>query len=220
MDSVFPDSFGRKASRADLRRRAFEANLSVNLKEAIGDEIHPVNLSQLVRVLGEAHKRVHHFVDARTSVGFGSQRAYIVLQMGLAPSAKSLRSCGPLAASVLKRVPDGTLDDFSSRERSKIADCVDRAEITRVHAVDWRPRATIRIAQFYINLLAGRDQRQHGAVVDHDRRAPVNEGIGAAILMTIFMVTAGFGLWFLGTVISQGWDLMRDEEARSLIFGR
>ncbi|MEM7544129.1 MAG: hypothetical protein AAF367_01190 [Pseudomonadota bacterium] len=219
MTTAYVQTTLRPATRAELRRKAFEANLTANLKEVIGAEIHPANLAKLVRMLGHAHMDVHHLIEARTTLGFGRFRYYVVLQSGFAPKHGKLRNSGPLAASVISRMPPDTLDVFSSVEQERIADCIDRAEITRVHAVDWRPRATVRIAQFYINLLAGKDRRSRGALVSHERRAPADEGFGAVILMMLFVAFAGVGLWLTVAVIGQLWTIISNDTVRAVLFG-
>ena len=193
------------------RRRAFETNLAEELRERLGSALHPAALSRLVAELGEAHEGVRHAVDARASFGVSGRKLYAVFQIGARMRDRASADLpGPLAARVLARLPDGALNGLSRLERAALAEAVERSEIRAAHPLDWRPRLRLGSMELYVNLLAGRDRRSPALAVTDDRRVPEEETLGLAALTAIAVVTAGFGLWMVGSVVAGALSLLGD----------
>lgn len=218
MDHAYAGEDRIVADRTIRRRRAFELNLKANIDTAFGDSIHPVNRGRLIRALGAAHAKTRHMMDARTAFGIFGLRYYCVLQGGIAPVRSSLAPAGPLALAVLGNLDPQTLDDFTDKERSMIAECVDQAEITRMHPFDWRPRLSLRFRSIYFNVLAGRDRRHAELNVGDDRRFPSSDAFGSAVLFTLVLIAAGLGLWFLVEAVFMMADALADPVIWNLLF--
>lgn len=183
-------------SVARKRRAAFEANVAAHLNENLAaGEIQRV---ALLRALGAAHVRVRHSVEARTSFRFGTQRYYVMLQMGLARRQREIGvpNAGPLAERVLARIDREMLESLSPDQRARVATAIDNAEITRPHALDVRGVVPMPGIRWYLNLIAGRDKRGDTANADDNRRAPANETVG--FLLFMLMV---FGITLLGAAL-------------------
>lgn len=200
----------------NARRGAFEANLTGNLQDALGETGHPDARRAMVRALGEAHEKVSHLIEARAAFGSEGRRWYGVLQFGAVGRSGDDEETGPMATRVFGRVDPQTLADLANDERRVVADCVERAEIRNFHPLDWRPRIWLRSTQVYLNLLAGRDRRSGESRPTDERRAPNNETMGALVISIIALVFACAGVWMIGAALIGLVEILSDPKALGL----
>jgi len=185
---------------------------------AFSSEIHPLNRAKLVHELGAAHAKCHHLLDTRTSFGIFGRRYYLVFQGGIVTRPKLSLSAGPLASIVLGKLDPAILAEFTAREREMTADCVDRAEITRMHPVACPPAASFRLRSAPLTILPGHVQRHAKVNTSDGRSAPTSDGISSAILITVALVASALGLWFLAQAVVMMMDALTDPVIWNILF--
>lgn len=208
---------GPLQSKREARRSAFEANLALQLERTLGGEASLKDIEEITRVLGAAHQAARHLIDARTSIGVGLDR-YFVLQIGAAPITGDSRidSIDPYAAKLLDCLSGDALRLVEPRLKP-VATALAKAEIARTHPMDIRLQLKTPWRRLYLTLLSGRDRRRSEGAVTHNRRAPADESLGLLILLTVIAVICILGVGMIVTTVWTFSQLLMDDGGRQAL---
>ena len=213
---VAPREVGARDKHA-ARRSAFEANLALQLEQALGGYATLRDVEAVTKALGEAYLKTTHAVDARTSVRLGVRR-YFVLQTGWAPTTGDYRidALDPFSAKLLSRLPTEAAVQVEPKLKA-IGDALGKTEISRRHDLDWRLRMNTPWVRFYVNFLSGRDKRSQTLNVSHDRRKPVDENFGLCVLLAIAGMLSLLGASLIVGTLWAFADLMMTQGGRATL---
>lgn len=184
----------------DRVAKAFAVNLSARLAAVLGDRLHPHYRTVLVSKLTAAFRKTRHALDIRSRVPTPFGGLYFVFQVGSAPPA-GLDDYGPLAARVFAKTPPDAMADLTGLERRMVADCIEGAELSNRHPLDWRIMLPLFFIRIYANFVAGAERRRRTVPIDADRRAEQDDRFAAACLAIAVFGLAGAGVWLLGPTL-------------------